>query len=503
MKELKFRCRLLSDVIVSQSAATEGSHSSLCFIPGSNFMGIVASCYDSFTAEQQVELFHSGRVRFGDAHPVAAGGDRRSLHIPASFFCPKQKSVADECYVHHFITGDNVPADGGVRQQLKQCRDGFYCFDGQLAEAVPAERFFSLKSAYDRERRRSADNRMFGYESLRKGMEFLFSVECDDDSLAEAILSRLVGTRHIGRSRTAQYGLVEISECSFVQQESSASTFSIGGCDYITVYADGRLIFIDESGSASLRPTARQFGIDGDIDWEKSEVRTFQYAPWNGKRQTRDADRIGFEKGSVFVIRVNGSLPRPLPAYVGSYRSEGFGKVIYGWQLLQAADATGRTELAVSQVKSVERAAGGLLEGSGLLDYLAMKKREQKADDYIYGQVNDFVGKYRKIFPPLMFASQWGTIRGIAMQNATLGDILKELYDKTDVKSRNETATDSRTSEVVSTAYLTHGIAAKKWSERGRKEILRDFICMMGDNSEFGDLSQRALVNLSSRMAKK
>ena len=42
MKTLYFKCTLLTDVIITQSAATDGHQSTLDYIPGSNFLGICA-----------------------------------------------------------------------------------------------------------------------------------------------------------------------------------------------------------------------------------------------------------------------------------------------------------------------------------------------------------------------------------------------------------------------------------------------------------------------------
>ena len=43
----------------------------------------------------------------------------------------------------------------------------------------------------------------------------------------------------------------------------------------------------------------------------------------------------------------------------------------------------------------------------------------------------------------------------------------------------------------------------KDWENKQRGKILREFIEQMGNSQEYGDLSQRALVNLASEMAKK
>ena len=73
MKILQFKCHLHSDVIINQKAATVGNQSSLDFIPGSNFLGISASeLYNKYSSDPYTTwlLFHSGKVRFGDAHPL-------------------------------------------------------------------------------------------------------------------------------------------------------------------------------------------------------------------------------------------------------------------------------------------------------------------------------------------------------------------------------------------------------------------------------------------------
>ncbi len=503
MKTIQFKIKLLSDVILSQRAATEGNHESLSFIPGNNFLGIVARQYDSYTASQQVEIFHSGHVRFSDAHPVTEGGKQRSLHIPAVLYHPKLSNIAKSCCVSYFYDRNLDIQENGTPVQLKQCRQGFYCFNGNDLQEVAVHKSFVIKSAYDRELRRSSDSQMFGYESLEKNMEFLFSVEVDDDALAPVITQALIGTRHIGRSRTAQYGLVEISNFAYSEQESLLRTFTKDGKEYVTVYADGRLIFLDADGTPTLRPTAQMLGLKGEVDWEKSQTRTFQYAPWNGKRQNRDTDRIGFEKGSVFVVRLEGNKPTgKLPTYIGYYQNEGFGKVVYGWNLLQQAGHNGLVELHVSSMEKKAPAKTSNLSGTPLLNFLAKKQKDEAASSFVYQQVNDFVRQNKRTFAKGSFASQWGSIRTIALQNETKDKILYELFDKTVTQKRMPSPTDLRTEETKPAGYITHGIRSKDWKVQNRATVLRDFICQMGSAGVYGDLAQKALVNLASEMAK-
>ena len=114
MTTLQFKCTLLSDVILNQKAATEGPNQTLDFIPGSNFLGIVASKLypkkeDEKAYQETLNLFHSDKVRFGDAHPSGSG--IRGLKIPASMFYPKLKKPNDECYINHLIPENQLNSD--------------------------------------------------------------------------------------------------------------------------------------------------------------------------------------------------------------------------------------------------------------------------------------------------------------------------------------------------------------------------------------------------------
>ena len=497
MTTLKFKCKLLSDVILNQKAATEGPNQTLDFIPGSCFLGIVASEYDKFEKEgKAMEIFHSGKVRFGDAHP--SKGDVRGLKIPASMFYPKLKPEGFKYYIHHEIPDDKLESEDFKKMQLKQCRNGFYTFVGDKATAteVKTETNFAIKSAYDREKRRSKDEQMYGYESLQKGLELYFEVQVKNDDLAEDIKGALVGKKRVGRSRTAQYGLVEITETNYNDVK-----YDKPGNNNVAVYADGRLIFLDTYGLPTFRPTAEQLGLpkDSQILWDKSQIRTFQYAPWNYKRQSFDTDRCGIEKGSVFVVDVSNCGNLDLKSqYVGSYNNEGFGKVIYNPEFLKAKE-NGIANFQIKENKDNEgqnschdktkQEIDNLNSfNSDLSIYLAKQKYHEDLENDVFSMVNTWVEKNWALFKGETFASQWGAIRSIAMKNRTKQSLSEELFDKKTQKNGKE----------IPDAYLTHGVAADKWNERGRKKAFKEFFDKLSEEN-----AQMAIINLSAEMAKK
>lgn len=510
MKSMQFRCKLLSDVILNVKAATEGNQNTLDFIPGNNFLGIVATDYDSFNDQQRLDLFHNGTVRYGDAHPVTKGSVTRSLRIPASMHYPKLKSINETCYIHHaYKRALDHEGEGGGPQQLKQSREGFYEFSSGEGIAVEAPKSFAIKSAYDRSQRRALDSQMFGYESLRKGTEFLFEVETDRDEYAQLIIDHLVGKHQIGRSRTAQYGLVEITVAEFSQLGSTDHFFMHDGKKYVVVYADSRLIFLDADGELTFQPKPEDLGVDGIIRYDLSQIRTFQYAPWNYKRQTRDADRCGIEKGSVFVVEVaDGFMMKDVASrYVGSFNNEGFGHVIYNPTFLDADIS--KNGLSVMAMKKPSVSGNNdinkvPLSGTPLLVYLAKMQKEADAISAIYKEVNQFVADNQDKFSGKQFASQWGAIRSLATISSGYHDLKKKLFFNEVTVPRLPSPDDPRTSIKRDKAYLAHGIAADKWKKMRRKACFEEFVnhIYTDYHDKYGDITIQAVINLASEMAK-
>jgi hypothetical protein len=473
MKPLKFKCTLLSDIILNQKAATEGPNTTLDFIPGSNFLGIVASALYKDGDKQSLEIFHSGKVRFGDAHPSKS--DMRSLKVPACMYYPKLGSPEKELYVHYAI--QNIESPEIKQLQLKQCRSGFYNFSSEKAMQVNVETQFAIKSEHDKVNRRSMDEKLYGYQSLEKGSVFYFSVEVDDEAYKEKIKDALVGAKRIGRSRTAQYGLVEIEEYEYNEVKCGAEVYK----DYVAVYADSRLIFLDDNGLPTCQPTAEQLGFEKGtkICYEKSQIRTFQYAPWNFKRQCFDTDRYGIEKGSVILVETN-KIPAE-SAYLGAYNNEGFGRVLYNPVFLKA-DGNGFSEYTLQKDKEKPMQEVTPLSGTSLLDFVAIKKKEEELERIAYSKVMTWMcPKNVDLFEGEKFPSQWGNIRRIALQNKTKEEIKAALF----------------TGEH---AFLTRGVAKDKWQEKGRLSKLQEFI---NDDDLTDENIQQALINLASEMAKK
>lgn len=483
METLKLKCTLLSDVVLRDTPTTEGKAQTLTFIPGNNFLGVAArTLYDKEDERTQL-IFHSGSVRFGDAHPGI--NDIRGVKVPAALFYPKLSSIEQECYVYHLI-----PDLSRLRQKsLKQCRSGYYALDGNRGTRVSIRKNFAIKSAYDSEKRRSRDEQMYGLESLCEGLTLYFSVEIDDVAARyrDEIMEALVGEHHIGRSRTAQYGRVKIDLCDYEEPLSSDHAVVVRGERCVVVYTDSRLIFLDADGYPTFRPRAADLGLGpGEILWDLSQVRTFRYAPWNYTLHAYDTDRCGIEKGSVLVVRTDAHDLRT--SYVGCYRSEGFGRVIYNPDFLSADSSEGRSLYTFTHEREEMEPGESLVTGSSvltesdrqLLTVLRRKSSHSRRMSRVYDLANNFAREHARLFMGDQFASQWGSIRSLAMVHKDADTLIEAIE-----------------------GYLNHGVAKEKWEKNGRRSKLIKFLKDEAKKPESKGSFQDLVINLASTMGKK
>lgn len=498
MKIIKFKCTLLSDVIINQKAATEGNQQTLDFIPGSAFLGVAAGLLYKDKSIESMQMFHSGKVRFGDAHPLVE--TMRAARIPASWYYRKGDSSKSTLFVHHGIPEEGLKENGNP-VQIKQCRDGFIVKKGENSVSeVEIKKHFAIKSAYDSAKRRSEDKKMYGYESLESGSVWCFEVTLDHDmeQYYEPLIAALKGTKRIGRSSTAQYGLVEIEpflyENTFKTEKQIHIKVQDNEVNSILLYADSRLIFFDIYGQPTFTPTETQLGLkNGKIDWTKSQIRTFQYAPYNNHRKNREADRCGIEKGSVFSI-IGASIDdvdkEHLSKGIGSYLNEGFGKVYVNPEFLEynavrqgASTLTFEKEKITTNPQILKTENNSLPHDVTILNYLTNQKTLKDTLLVIYKSVNRYVDNNYMNFRSDTFASQWGTIRSIAMKTTSLNELKDKLYDKPN-------------------GYLVHGVAKDKWSDSSRLDNLKSFISVFNKENPKANTVE-AVINLSSEMAKK
>lgn len=443
----QYTCTLLSDIVLNSSLATQGNMSTLDYIPGSNFLGIVASkIYETMDKEKAYSFFHAGDVAFGDATISMEGAF--SFPMPFSFFMDKldKKIGEDLIYLHHLISNQNQPKKEDRKLQLKQLRSGYVLSNQSLVTEI--EKSFSLKSGQDRTTRSSKEGSMFGFEAMKKGQVFCFSIHYKEDAFVSMIEKVLIGTKRLGKSKNAEYGQVEIKQANEI---FNLETFE--NKEYTLVYAQSNVYFTDKNGQATLQPEVEQLGLtSGSINWEKSQVRSFSYSPWNSKRKTSSTQRHCIAKGSVFYVE-NATKPTVNENLVGGFIAEGLGRVLYNPIFLKEGNKKPEAITFTKYQPKEKRSNNSAIQTTTLSKYLNSKVIEEKNEREISKKVADLIySKEADILNlKLISSSQWGGIRAYATKIKDITTLTNKLFsDKT--------------------GYLTHGVAAEKyWDKKGNR----------------------------------
>lgn len=481
MDKLTFECELLSQVVLISVSATEGYHKSLDYIPGSKFLGIVArKLYNTEVREAQelLDLFHNGNIRYGDAHPVING--QMGFRAPYVWLKPKGSPTGERVYVHGLTAKDQ---DGHRLEDgtlLKTVKEGYFTQQGDVATI---NQKFTIKSAYDRKLRRAKDSQMYGYSGLEKGTLWRFQVEFDKPDNIEEVRNTLIGRHRIGRSKSAEYGLIEIRE---VKTEAEKPTNIEKGRAYL--YAVSNLCFYDQYGKCTVEPTVEQLGLPegSKINWGKSVIRTRLYRTWNQKRSNRNEDRLIIRRGSVIVVELSKAMKSTdWEMGIGAHLAEGFGKVWVNPEKVKInakelpLKLTKATQDKKEQVSSavVSKGAGDDLILSFLESRQAEAELKYNTDEAVNQFIKTFSDKYEEIS-----SSQWGQVRNIA-KNVKKADNLETLLFDPKV------------------GFFYFGQTEADWRAQGRRQILKDHL--FGEQAVIpAEMTQDFLIKLANEMAK-
>ncbi|NKI33908.1 hypothetical protein HFP89_01855 [Wenzhouxiangella sp. XN79A] len=349
------RITLLEDCVFSASTATAGGHKALDRIPGQALLGAAAArIYGELDADQSFAIFHSGRFRFGEGLPCC--GTSRALPMPLSW--------------HHYKGADPLQPESNLLEpdrvlnllharpdaarQPVQLRKGYVLDDGRWLKPQTSLR---LKTAIAPETGRAAEAQLFGYASLSRGQQFLAELQCDDDleSAMQTVVDSLAGERLLGRSRSAEYGCVQIERI-----ETEAATRPGPTTSELHLLLVSDLALVDEDGQPTLEPRPQRLGLgEGEIDWKRTWLRTRRYSMWNQYRNGYGCERAVINAGSVITFKLCQSLDttalETLAAGVGCHRECGLGQVLINPDVLTQERLVFKDSIASSEVPDAKR----------------------------------------------------------------------------------------------------------------------------------------------------
>ncbi|MFA7090823.1 MAG: hypothetical protein WC149_03105 [Arcobacteraceae bacterium] len=328
--------------------------------------------------------------------------------MPFCFFSPKLDSDKKEVKNNHFIDYDNQTE---LDKQYKQVRNGYIT---STLDYLHLEYNYSQKAAYDKDNRKSKDSSMFGYKAIKKGAIWKFSIKFGDidEKAQNQVIKNILGEKYLGKSKTSQYGKVLIEELKDFKEEN-LENLNLSETTY--VYINSTLALFDENQMPTFEPTKENLGLtNASIDWEKTQIRTKKFTPYNFKRQTNDYTRLVIEKGSVIALKnASNEDINILKNGIGGYLNEGYGEVLINPSFLLKEGSFSLNKI-VKENKKYEVEEKEV--DNALISFL-QNKIESKNKTYSLGEkVQEFIDidkdkpKEKKRFDTVS-KSQWGQIR--------------------------------------------------------------------------------------------
>lgn len=406
MNRYYFKVTFLSDIVLNASSNTEGKIDVLDYITGSSFLGMAATAKEYDKYNNSFDIFHSGKVRFGEATPLLNG--KISYKMPFSFFKPKTSKGFEEVYNNHFAdySDQNI-----LNKQLKQQRSGFITKD---LEYFSLDYNYEQKSAFDKENRKSKESSMFGYRAIKKGATWIFNVSFDTDinsSDKNRVLELLEGEKNLGKSKQTQYGRVKIEKTEEINDQ--IEDLSLNTTTY--VYLSSSLALVDENGFSTYNLSKDNLGLkDSSINWENTQIRTREITPYNSVRKTYDSSRLIIEKGSVIALKdVSSQDLEILKSGIGNYLSEGYGQVLINPSFLLAGENSQPFKLQKVDYSYEKESNNSICqEDKELISFLQNRQIQKESVQSVSQKVQEFIVKHNSKFKKVS-KSQWGQIRAI------------------------------------------------------------------------------------------
>jgi len=476
------RLTLLDDVVVSQTSATSGGHSSRPLIPGAQILGAAASkLYDSLGADAW-RVFHQGAVRFGDGLWV---NPEQQVCEQAPLSWHKQKSGERRADLA-------LQADTDRDAQWTQQREGYTATpDKPSALSHGVEMRFGLRTALSNGV--ADDSLLFGYEAIERGQTFAAVLAADQPSDLQTVANALHGAiLRIGRSRSAEYGRIRCT----VEAHDRKDAPSLTGRTSLVLRAVSDLCLRDPTtGQPTLQLTREPLGLpEGwSLDLSRTYLRARTYRPFHGVRKRPGMERQVLVSGSVFCLQgpalseADGQrLGALLQRGVGLYLTDGLGRLVVHEPDYRVLALRGQVDEAIEAPDKTPLIQ--LLKQLDAQAQLADKRSE--AARHLLREI----GKYPDV--RALGKAQWGALRAKAMRapDATAFAVMEQFVGAAAASKQPQ---DTRPEDKRVPARLGGGERRLKWqrvweARNGLKELLQAKLGQAGWDGEM--LAQWAVL---------
>lgn len=330
LRHIYLQIDALEPLVFSERSATAGAHLALDYIPGRMLLGVAARRYDQFGADA-ASIFHLGAVCFGDGLPL--DGDGR-VAVPTPLALQSLKGQEDEVY--------NL-AIKAPKSQTEKLKAPYVSLLGQskLQPLRVAKSRFTKTAIEPDGQNRAQESALFGYETISAGQRFLCKLTLNQDvsqATERKLLDALVGRHFLGRSRSAQFGRVEVKVVDAAVGQLEVAAAGLRNAVSVLLLSD--LYLLNAVGAPAAAPTAEDFGLPASwsLDLERSFARQRIDDRFNSYRRAHDNQRQLFVRGSVFTFKCEKGEARHIQSgfvWAGEDRCEGLGAALIAPAMLE------------------------------------------------------------------------------------------------------------------------------------------------------------------------
>jgi CRISPR-associated protein Csx10 len=326
--QVKVSINTLSPVILADLRGEQNTVFTCKYVSGNQLRGVLSSAYirrnklnfqNAHLDSGFQELFLSGKLEFGAL--LYNYGQSIPLHLHT------YKQHLDRDPISIFTKEEE---DNEITKSIKGI--------GQVVGNTIHKRGFSPKTTFNfhnsrpnraagRNTEDDAEGGIFYYESLNEGQTFFGEIG-GDSTLLSKLLNAFPASfpARLGRSRSAQYGRVEVS----LQSENNFSKAQLLPAGEYALNLESPLILLNEWGAPS--PTVKElqevlsntWGVAVDV---KNAAAAFtNVEQFNAVWKSKSGQVTAFKEGSSFLIEIQEEV-NSLVTSVGEWSEQGFGKV--------------------------------------------------------------------------------------------------------------------------------------------------------------------------------
>ena len=337
-EEIRVEVKTLSPVVLALRLGDQNTVYTQRHIAGNQVRGMLAGEFirannrlersNAHSDTDFYDCFLSGKLQFGPLTYTDSS--------PTPFYIQEYKGRNDLPLTSIF----HPPPEG--QEKLATRRVNYFSIrtDGKIKKCEPSTTFFFHNSRENRRAGRSTDDQIEGgifyYEALDAGQTFSGFLTGDGHTLEKLkdAFPLPIRTR-MGRSKTAQYGLVEVRLIPTADHRGTTVPSPLSVKEYI-LDLESPLLLYNKEGFPQANATLLSSYLatklhlaEEDIEVKTAESKVTYIEQYNSTWMSKSGKMVAFKEGSSFLIRLKTGTTSPPPSYLGELQEQGFGKVTF------------------------------------------------------------------------------------------------------------------------------------------------------------------------------